>query len=105
MALVLDRALTNLDQFDRSIGSLIHLNRVPVKQKGSNMNFNGPKLGSKISNFNVGPKQSPLSPDHEGLTHGCTNHITLHVLQVGPMVNMLNKVGPNPLMSGMSNDF
>lgn len=40
MDAMLDQALTYLDQFDQSNGYFIHLNRDPIKNKGSNQNLN-----------------------------------------------------------------
>lgn len=69
---VLVRALTYLDQFDKSNGYLIHLNRGPIKYKGSNLNFNRTKLSPIISKLNVVPKENKLSPNDDGLTIGCS---------------------------------
>lgn len=68
------QALNHLDQFDRSNGLLIHLNRCPIKHKGSNIDLNGhklslKKLGLKISKFNVGQKQTRLSPNWAHITY------------------------------------
>lgn len=60
---VFHQALNHLDQFDQSIGLLIHLNLCPIKHKVSNIDLNGHKLGLKISKFNVGQKQTQLSPN------------------------------------------
>lgn len=98
MDLMLDRALTYLDQLDQSNGIFIHLNWAPVRHKGSNMILDGSKLGIGISKYNVGPKQTQLSPNHEGSNHGCTNPFnTTCSTSESHMTNMLKKVGPGPL--------
>lgn len=63
-----DQALDDLDSFDQSNGLLIHLNQGPIKHEVSNVNFNGPKLGFKIANFILGPRQIQLNSNNEGLT-------------------------------------
>lgn len=43
-----DKTLDYLDQVDRSEGLMTHHNQIPIRQKGSNLKWNGFNLGFKL---------------------------------------------------------